>query len=180
MERLTISGRIWGRGRPGPQINVCCMPSRIIVVPLRFCFVWNDPMRLDVPSFISESGGPITMLQSAMCSLQPGSTTTLLTGRLIPHRYGRDFGSNYLVELVVGVTNMRVKRVRDRKVDQLADLAVVNERLAGGKEPWAARHRLEYLQQQRQQWEGVVEYLTRTDAAATMATIEEACQKVHN
>jgi len=94
-------------------------------------------------------------------------------------RYGRDFGSNYLVELVVGVTNMRVKRVRDRKVDQLADLAVVNERLAGGKEPWAARHRLEYLQQQRQQWEGVVEYLTRTDAAATMATIEEACQKVN-
>lgn len=73
---------------------------------------------------------------------------------------------------------MRVKRVRDRKVNQLADLAVLNERLAGAKQPWAARHRLEYLQRQRQQWEGVVEYLTRTDAAATMATIEEASRKV--
>ena len=73
---------------------------------------------------------------------------------------------------------MRVKRVRERQADQLADLAILNERLAGSPQPWAARQRLEYLKQQREQWEGVVQYLTRTDAAATMATIEEASRKV--
>lgn len=78
----------------------------------------------------------------------------------------------------MGVTQMRVQRVRDRQADQLADLAVMNERLAGAPQPWAARHRLEYLKHQREQWEGVVEYLTRTDAAATMSTIEAASRKV--
>lgn len=94
-------------------------------------------------------------------------------------RYGADFGKSYFIELVMGVTSMRVQRVRDRQADQLADLAVLNERLAGSPQPWAARHRLEYLKHQREQWEGVVEYLTRTDAAATMATIEAASIKVN-
>ncbi len=93
-------------------------------------------------------------------------------------RYGRDFGGNYLIELVEGVTQMRIQRVVDRQKDQLADLAVVNERLSIGGQPWTARQRLEYLKKQREQWEAVYEYLTKTDAAATLASIEDAAEKV--
>ncbi len=92
-------------------------------------------------------------------------------------RYGRDFGGNYLVELVAGVTP-RVMRVSDRQKDQLADLAVLNERLSGSRQPWSARQRLEYLKKQREQWEAVYEYLVKTDAAATMDSIEEAARNV--
>jgi chlorophyllide a oxygenase len=93
-------------------------------------------------------------------------------------RYGRDFGGNYLIELVAGVTQMRVMRVSDRQKDQLADLAVLNERLSGAPRPWNARQRLEYLKKQREQWEAVYEYLVKTDAAATMESIEEAARNV--
>lgn len=68
---------------------------------------------------------------------------------------------------------------QNRAHQQLVDLAVLNERLAGGNGyPWEARKRLEYLQSRRQQWEAVYEYITKTDAAATLASIEEAFQKV--
>lgn len=44
--------------------------------------------------------------------------------------------------------------------------------------PPQARKRLDYLKCRRQQWEAVYEYVTKTDAAATLATIEEAYAKV--
>ena len=40
------------------------------------------------------------------------------------------------------------------------------------------RKRLDYLKCRRQQWEAVYEYVTKTDAATTLATIEEAYAKV--
>lgn len=82
------------------------------------------------------------------------------------------------MELVEGVTQMRVPAPVERQKDQLADLAVLNERLSATGKPWTARQRLEYLKKQREQWEAVYEYVTRTDAAATMASIEEAALRV--
>ena len=77
-----------------------------------------------------------------------------------------------------GVTNFHVKRNDERQKDQLADLVVLNERLSGAPQPWNTRQRLEYLRTRRQQWERVYEHLTKTDAAATLASIEEAAAKV--
>lgn len=93
-------------------------------------------------------------------------------------RYGRDFGGNFLIELVEGVTQMRPQPPAERQKDQLADLAVLNERLSGRGKPWTARQRLEYLKKQREQWEAITEHVTRSDAAATVAIIEEAARRV--
>ncbi len=169
------------------------------------------------------------------------------TGCRRDHRAGKDFGGgNYIVELVSAAPRVRTRSSRDRQQDQLADLAVLNERLAGDAglvRPWEvsmriglhhlrpiqcsgcasllshdqlpspprciwlrararmrwlqarrlwsdrgleqqccclsqARKRLDYLKCRRQQWEAVYEYVTKTDAAATLATIEEAYAKV--
>ena len=68
---------------------------------------------------------------------------------------------------------------QDRAHQQLVDLAVLNERLAGDAgHPIEARKRLEYLRSRRLEWESVYEYITKTDAAATLASIEEAYKKV--
>lgn len=93
-------------------------------------------------------------------------------------RYGRDFGGHFLIELVEGVTQMRPQPPAERQKDQLADLAVLNERLSATGQPWTARKRLEYLKKQREQWEAITEHVTRSDAAATVAIIEEAARRV--
>ena len=54
-------------------------------------------------------------------------------------RFGKDFGGNYIVELVSAAPRVRIRSSRDRQQDQLADLAVLNERLAGDAglvRPW--------------------------------------------
>jgi nitrite reductase/ring-hydroxylating ferredoxin subunit len=62
-------------------------------------------------------------------------------------------------------------------MEQLADLAVVNERLAGGDAP-AARARVEFLRGRRSLWAAVYDTLTRADAAATLESIEDATARV--
>ena len=63
------------------------------------------------------------------------------------------------------------------QVDQLAELAVVNERLAGGDGP-SARARIEFLKGRRALWARVFDVVTRADAAATLGAIESATADV--
>lgn len=72
---------------------------------------------------------------------------------------------------------MRLRTTRDRLLAQLGELAVVNERLAGN-ETCDARAKIEFLQIRRRNWEGIFDYVTRKDVAATLAVIEEANKKV--
>jgi chlorophyllide a oxygenase len=63
-------------------------------------------------------------------------------------------------------------------MNEMLDLAVLNERLAGNLEPWEARAKLEYLKMRKQNWELAYEYITRAEVTATLAIIEEAFLKV--
>lgn len=48
--------------------------------------------------------------------------------------YGKDFGKRYILhDLVDSAPRVRVRSAEDRARDQLADLAVLNERLAGAE-----------------------------------------------
>ena len=78
------------------------------------------------------------------------------------------------------VPRVRVRSALDKAMDQLADLAVVNERLAGSDEAQAAeiRNRLEYLKRRRRNWELVYQVVTRQEALCTLSAIEEANRKV--
>uniref|UniRef100_A0A7S3QM46 Rieske domain-containing protein n=1 Tax=Dunaliella tertiolecta TaxID=3047 RepID=A0A7S3QM46_DUNTE len=67
--------------------------------------------------------------------------------------------------------------LESRKHDELLELVVLNERLAG-RESWEARRRLEYLKKRRSNWEAIYNYITTTDAAATLELVEEANRKV--
>lgn len=95
-------------------------------------------------------------------------------------RYGKHFGGGYKLtaDWLKDVPRVRVRTSTARQQDELLELAVLNERLAGKIEPWQARQRLEYLKMRRKNWEQVYNYVTRTDAAATLSMIEEASQKV--
>eukprot|EP00803_Ostreobium_quekettii_P011564 evm.model.scf_130EXC.7 EVM.evm.TU.scf_130EXC.7 scf_130EXC:107232-111908(-) len=73
---------------------------------------------------------------------------------------------------------IRVRSAEQRSQEQLADLAVLNERLAGGPDPTQARRKLEYLKKRRENWEMIYEYITKRDAVATLESIEEASEKV--
>lgn len=94
-------------------------------------------------------------------------------------RYGSNFGGVYQLteELMKSVPRVRVRTAASRQVDQLQDLAVLNERLAGSQ-GWEARQKLEYLKTKRKNWEAIYNYVTKQDAAATLAVIEEASRKV--
>lgn len=49
-------------------------------------------------------------------------------------QYGKDFGKRYFLhDLVEAVPRVRVRTAEERAMDQLADLAALNERLAGGQ-----------------------------------------------
>jgi chlorophyllide a oxygenase len=58
----------------------------------------------------------------------------------------------------------------------LGELAMLNERLSGGK-PHEVRLRVEWLQRRRRNWELIYQYVTRTDAAVTLSLIEAANAK---
>ncbi len=74
---------------------------------------------------------------------------------------------------------MRVRSAEDRKLEELLELVVLNERLHGSRPAWEVRNRLEYLKLRRRNWEAIYHYITETDAAATLQLIEEANLKVH-
>ena len=58
----------------------------------------------------------------------------------------------------------------------LGELAMLNERLSGGK-PHEVRQRVEWIQRRRRNWELITDYVTRTDAAVTLSLIEAANAK---
>lgn len=73
---------------------------------------------------------------------------------------------------------MRVRTISQRAQNDLVDLVVLNERLHGEINPWEARSRLELLRKKRKNWEHIYNYVTKADAAATLALIEEANEQV--
>lgn len=66
-----------------------------------------------------------------------------------------------------------------RRQRLLGELAMLNERLSGGK-PHEVRQRVEWIQRRRRNWELIYQYVTRTDAAVTLSLIEAANAKVRN
>ena len=95
-------------------------------------------------------------------------------------RYGAHFGGRYsldLGELVGTAPRVRMRRSSDRQKSLLAELALLNERLAG-KESWEIRQKLEHLKSKRKTWEMIYQYVTKLDATATLARIEEASAQV--
>ena len=75
------------------------------------------------------------------------------------------------------VPRVRVRRAADRPLQQLADLAVLNERLEGNS-PWEVRHKLDYFQKSKSKWEIICRDVVTGEAAATLRTLEEAQRKV--
>ena len=95
-------------------------------------------------------------------------------------RYGAHFGAKYSLdfnELMGNVPRVRMRQSSDRQKSLLAELALVNERLAG-KQSWEIRQKLEHLKSKRKNWELIYQYVTKLDATATLARIEEANTKV--
>lgn len=76
-----------------------------------------------------------------------------------------------------GAPRVRVRNLPDRQRDQLAELAVLNERLAGNKST-AVRRRIEWLKTRRKEWEQIYNYITKQDAEVSLAIIEEANKQV--
>ena len=75
------------------------------------------------------------------------------------------------------VPRVRVRRAADRPLQQLADLAVLNERL-NGNSPWEVRHKLDYFQKSKSKWEIMCRDVVTGEAAATLRTLEAAQRKV--
>lgn len=95
-------------------------------------------------------------------------------------RYGAHFGAKYsldLGQLVGNAPRVRRRNASDRQQNLLAELTVLNERLAGN-ESWEIRQKLEHLKCKRKNWALIYEYVTKQDAIATLARIEEANSKV--
>ncbi|KAG2493055.1 hypothetical protein HYH03_008718 [Edaphochlamys debaryana] len=95
-------------------------------------------------------------------------------------RYGKHFGGLHKLNLdwLDNVPRVRVRTNDSRQLDELLELAVLNERLSGRLQPWQARQKLDYLRKRRKNWERIFEYVTKTDASATLAMIEEANRMV--
>ena len=72
---------------------------------------------------------------------------------------------------------IRVRNLSDRQMEQLGELVVANERLAGRPVP-KARKRVEFLKRRREVWEQIYNYFTKEQAAATLSTLEEANRQV--
>jgi chlorophyllide a oxygenase len=81
---------------------------------------------------------------------------------------------------------IRLRRASDRAKEQLADLAVLNERLskiedgsgAGMEDVVKARKRVEFMKRSRKTWSKVYEYLMDNDVDCTVSAIEDANSKV--
>lgn len=82
-------------------------------------------------------------------------------------------------DVVESAPRVRVRQARDRAKDQLADLAVLNSRLAGDDEARViqTRQKLDYLKNQRHNWELVFQIITNQDVQCTLDLIEEANAK---
>lgn len=92
-------------------------------------------------------------------------------------RYGKHFGGRFKLDMqewVRAAPRVRVRTTAQRQVEDLLELAVVNERLAGRLEPWEARARLEYIKRRRRNWEAIYDYVTARDVEVTLDLIEEA------
>ena len=96
-------------------------------------------------------------------------------------RYGSKFGAKYSLsqpmQWLADAPRVRFRSAEDRKLDELVELTVVNERISG-KPAHEVRRRLEYLKLRRRNWEAIYHYITETDAVATLELIEEANRKV--
>ena len=86
----------------------------------------------------------------------------------------------YIRDVVASAPQIRVRRATDRAKEQLADLAVLNERLrmVDGVEAAKARSRVDFLKRSRKTWSKVYDYLMDNDVECTLSAIEEANAKV--
>ncbi len=155
-------------GRHLPPAHVSAQPR----VPKRACTL--AALKGHPGTDSSPSASPST--ENATST--PPQTSTY-TSRSLPglisapsKRYTIDF-----TDIIEGAPRIRVRTITDRQRNQLAELAVLNERLAG-RDVTETRKRIEYLKGKRRTWEAIYQYLTRTEAAATLAAIEEANRKV--
>eukprot|EP00878_Enallax_costatus_P034149 GHUV01037799.1.p1 GENE.GHUV01037799.1~~GHUV01037799.1.p1 ORF type:complete len:175 (-),score=15.71 GHUV01037799.1:75-599(-) len=94
-------------------------------------------------------------------------------------QYGRWFGKVFqLPSWIDEAPRVRVRTIARRQMDDLVELAVLNERLSGAHDPWEARNRLEVIRQRRKNWEHIFNHITKQEAAATLDMIEEANEQV--
>lgn len=94
-------------------------------------------------------------------------------------QYGKWFGKVFqLPSWIDEAPRVRVRTIARRQMDDLVELAVLNERLSGAHDPWEARNRLEMIRTRRKNWEHIYHYITKQEAAATLDMIEEANEQV--
>lgn len=98
--------------------------------------------------------------------------------RASPNSASRLFGFGMSPEWLQGAPRVRVRDADARQLEELVELAVLNERLSGRLEPWQARRKLEYLRTKRTNWARIFEYITSQDVEATLAAIEDANLRV--
>lgn len=98
--------------------------------------------------------------------------------RASPNSASRLFGFGMSPQWFEAAPRVRVRNADTKQLEELVELAVLNERLSGRLEPWQARRKLEYLRTKRKNWERIFEYITSQDVEATLAAIEEANLKV--
>lgn len=131
-------------------------------------------------------GRPLRLKRSGRCkcvrSVSERDRTAVLTEdpEAKFRRYGAHFGAKYSIDLgqlVGNAPRVRRRNASDRQQNLLAELTVLNERLAGN-ESWEIRQKLEHLKSKRKTWALIYEYVTKQDAFATLARIEEANSKV--
>nr|BAQ33958.1 chlorophyllide a oxygenase [Bryopsis plumosa] len=94
-------------------------------------------------------------------------------------RYGKFFGGRYslAVDWLGRAPRIRFRQKADRGVDQLSELAILNERLAG-RPPWEIRRKVDYLKTRKRNWEMIYQQVTAKDAVTTLRSLEEANRKV--
>lgn len=94
-------------------------------------------------------------------------------------QYGEWFGKVFsLPSWIDEAPRVRVRTIARRQMDDLVELAVLNERLSGAHDPWEARNKLELIRQRRKNWEHIYNNITKREAAATLDMIEEANEQV--
>jgi chlorophyllide a oxygenase len=85
-----------------------------------------------------------------------------------------------LPALLEAAPRVRVRRAADRAAEQLADLAVVNARLAAGgdaRAAAAARQRVDFLRRDRRTWARVHESVAAADAADALGAADRAAAR---
>lgn len=97
-------------------------------------------------------------------------------------RYGKESGKTYSRresdDWLHSAPQVRVRQTADRAIDQIGELAALNERLLGNNEAWIIRKRVEYLKKKRAAWEGVYDTACKNDAALTLDALEKAMSEV--